>query len=387
MNNKSDVINTQGPDALRFKEDDAGARRSTWVAVAIIVVIIVWMVSGFLLPSEGMSADNNDTERDPITVAFRTSEIQPVILTFQAEGQAQPDRDTMIRAESSGDVAEVLVEKGDIVQADTVIARLSTDREGADVERAREEIARARREFENAQNLRDRGIATEDRVVEARATLAAAEAQLASAETALESTDIVAPFAGRLETMTLDEGEFIQAGADVARLVDNQPLTVAVQVPQQALSRIRDGQQAVVTFITGERREGRVTFVGSAASTDTRTFLTEIEVPNDGGVIAAGISAEVSIPTGQAQAHFISPSIVSLDPSGETGVKTVEDGRVVFYPVDVVRAEIDGIWVTGLPDRADIITIGQGFVRDGEAVQPEPEIDMNNASVQQRTGQ
>ncbi|MFQ6549767.1 efflux RND transporter periplasmic adaptor subunit [Aestuariibius sp. 2305UL40-4] len=386
MRDEGEASGSQHRDVLGFDEDDAGARRSTWVAGGFVVLIIAWMGSGFVFPSEDAFDGAGETELQAIAVAVRISEAEPVVLTFQAEGQALPDRDTMIRAEASGDVAEVFVRKGQVVEADTVIARLSTEREGADVLRAREEVARAQREFDNAQDLRERGSATEDRVSEARATLAAAEAQLVAAETALESTDIVAPFAGRLETMTLDEGEFIQAGAEVARLVDNQPLTVAVQVPQQQLTRIRDGQEATVTFITGEQRNGRVTFVGSAASSDTRTFLTEIEVPNDGGEIAAGISAEVSIPTGETQAHFISPSIVSLDPSGEIGVKTVEEERVVFYPVEVVRAEIDGIWVTGIPDAAEIITIGQGFVQDGEAVRAAPEIDLSGTSTAREAG-
>ncbi|MBY5933526.1 efflux RND transporter periplasmic adaptor subunit [Tateyamaria omphalii] len=380
MHDENEASKREDVGLLHFEDDDVGARRSTWVAGGLVVLVIAWMSSGFFFPSENNSDGTAEAERQAIAVAVRTSVSESVVLTFQAEGQALPDRDTMIRAEASGDVAEVFVDKGQLVEADTVIARLSTEREGADVERAQEEVSRAQREFDNAQDLRARGVATEDRVSEARANLAAAQAQLVTAETALESTDIVAPFAGRLETMSLDEGEFIQAGAEVARLVDNQPLTVAIQVPQQQLTRIRDGQTATVTFITGEERTGRVTFVGSAASSDTRTFLTEIEVPNEDGAIAAGISAEVSIPTGEIQAHFISPSIVSLDPSGEIGVKTVEADRVVFYPVDVVRAEIDGIWVTGVPDPAEIITIGQGFVQNGEVVRAEPAIETMDSS-------
>ena len=107
------------------------------------------------------------------------------------------------------------------------------------------------------------------------------------------------------------------------RLVDNQPLLVSVAVPQQALTRIADGQSATVSFITGEEREGTVTFVGTAASAATRTFPAEIEVDNPGGLIPAGISAEVAIPTDEVVAHFVSPSTVSLAPGGELGVKTV----------------------------------------------------------------
>ena len=119
----------------------------------------------------------------------------------------------------------------------------------------------------------------------------------------------------------------MSSGAEVGRLVDITPLTVAIQVPQQSLTRISVGQSATVLFITGEERVGTVTFVGTSAASETRTFLAEIEVENTDRAIPAGISAEVVIPTGEATAHFLSPSIVSLNTEGTLGVKTVITGQ------------------------------------------------------------
>jgi len=353
-------------------QDDTGASRSTWIAAALVVAIVGWMGSGYILPSKDTGAPQaSDKEVEPVAVAVDQSMAVPVTLYFQAEGQALPDRDTSIRAEASGDVAEVLVSKGEDVGAGAVIARLSATRAEADLDRAREELSRAQREFDNASQLLERGVATVDRVSQARATLASAQAAVTSAEETIDSLEITAPFAGRIETMSLDAGEFVQAGADVGRIVDNHPLTVAIQVPQQALGRIKGGQTATVSFITGEVREGTVSFVGTAASAETRTFLTEITVPNEDGAIPAGISAEIRIPTGTTQAHFVQPSTVSLSPEGRLGVKAVDDAdTVVFHPIEVVRAEIDGVWVTGLPETSRIITVGQGFVREGEDVNP-----------------
>ena len=361
-------------ETLRF-EGDRGARRSTWIAGGVALAVAGWMASGLVLPSEPAAPPAPSDAREPVAVGVRPSEAEAVTLTFQAEGQAQPDRDTSLRAETSGDVAEVLVSKGEDVAAGQTIARLATTRAEADSARAKAELDRAQREFDNASQLLDRGVATADRVAQARASLTAAQAQLAAAEDAVEAAVILAPFDGRIETLTLDAGEFVQAGTEVGRIVDNRPLTVAIQVPQQSLGRIRGGQTAEVAFITGETREGEVAFVGTAASAETRTFLVEITVPNEDGAIPAGISAEVRIPTGQTEAHFISPSIVSLSPNGTIGVKTVEDGRISFRPVELVRAEIDGIWVTGLPETANLVTVGQGFVRDGETVRGRPEAD------------
>ena len=190
----------------------------------------------------------------PPNVLVRTSQAEPVTLTFRAEGQAQPDRDTAIRVETSGTVIEVVAQKGADVAVGEVIARLSSDHAEATLQQAREELSRAQREFDNASQLRERGVATSDRVSQARADLASAEAQVTAATVALEDLTVNAPFPGRIETLPIDDGEFVAAGEEVARLVDNDPLTVTIQVPQQSLNRIKTGQVAKVQFITGQER-------------------------------------------------------------------------------------------------------------------------------------
>jgi multidrug efflux system membrane fusion protein len=358
------------PKRLTFTSDK-GASRSAWIAGALVIVIVGWMGSGFVIPSEDTAPVVTRETPKPVAVAVTTSTAETVAQFYQAEGQALPDRDTMMRAEISGDIAEVLVKKGQDVEAGEVIARFDPTSNQADTNRATQELARAQREFDNAQELLERGVATADRVSQARATLAAAQAQVTEVQQNGDALTITAPFAGRIETLDLDEGEYVSSGAEVGRLVDITPLTVAIQVPQQSLTRISVGQSATVLFITGEERVGTVTFVGTSAASETRTFLAEIEVENTDRAIPAGISAEVVIPTGEATAHFLSPSIVSLNTEGTLGVKTVNAENVVaFFPIQIVRAQIDGIWVVGLPDTVDVITVGQGYVNENETVAP-----------------
>ena len=369
----ADVPNTDSalqPQALTFKSDP-GASRSTWIAALFVVLIVGWMVSGFILPSPEQAQNITLETPEPTAVAVAASKAERVTQFYQAEGQALPDRDTMLRASNSGDVAEVLISKGQDVSTGDIIARLDPSTNIAEANRAAEALAQAQREFSNAQQLLERGFATQDRLTQARAALASAEAQVIAIEQAAETLTITAPFDGRIETLDLDSGEFVSAGSEVGRLVDISPLTIAIQVPQQSLTRLKVGQKARVAFITGEERNGTVTFVGTSAAAETRTFLAEIEVANEDSAIPAGISAEVIIPTGEVTAHFLPPSIVSLDTQGSLGIKTVDSENIVtFYPIAVVKAQIDGIWVTGLPDTVDVITVGQGFVNIGDTVAP-----------------
>jgi multidrug efflux system membrane fusion protein len=359
------------PDRATLAAGEPGAARAKWIAAALVVALVAWMASGLVLPSEEPEARAPVTEAvRRVTVAVRTSDAAPVTRYFAAEGQAEPDRVSMVRSEASGEVVEVRAREGRPVAAGEVLAQIDRNELEADREQAREELARAEREFQNAEALLERGSATVDRLAEARTALAAARARIANAEQAIEDTLIRAPFAGTLEALTIEVGEFVAAGEEVGEVVDAVPLTVQIRVPQQSLSQLAVGQEATVSFITGQEREGEVAFVGTRADAETRTFRAEVVVPNEVDPVPAGVSAEVRIPVGESVAHLLSPAILSLGADGTLGVKTVgADATVAFHPVEIVRAQADGVWVAGLPETARIITVGQGFVSAGEAVE------------------
>ena len=99
------------------------------------------------------------------------------------------------------------------------------------------------------------------------------------------------------------------------------------------------------------------------------SFRIEIEVPNPQATIRSGMSAEARIPTGTVSAQFVSSALLSLDAGGAIGIKTVDDDNVVvFHPIDIVMSEKNGIWVSGLPEVARVITVGHGFVSQGQLV-------------------
>ena len=358
------------PQPLKF-ENERGASRSKWVAGILALALVGWMGSGFVMPAPEDEPAAQAAEPQPVTVKIVDSRASAVTRFFAAEGQAQPDRRAILRPETSGEVAELLLRKGATVEAGDEIAKLDTRELEARLQEAREALNRNQENYDNTVQLSERGVATATQLREARADLAATEAQFAQAEEALESAVLRAPFAGRLDSLDLEVGEFASAGAEVGTVLDTDPLRIVIQVPQQALSQIREGMQADVTFITGEEATGTIDYVSRDAEADTRTFRAEITVPNPDTAIASGLSVQVQVPTTEVTAHFLSPAILSLSEDGLLGIKTVDDeNKVEFHPVEVERAQRDGIWVSGLPDSARIITIGQGFVSQGEIVAP-----------------
>jgi len=89
------------------------------------------------------------------------------------------------------------------------------------------------------------------------------------------------------------------------------------------------------------------------------------------GYLAAGITCEMHISLTGVLAHKISAALLSLNDEGVLGVKTVgTDNWVQFYPAQFAHTTSQGIWLTGLPKKLRFITVRQGFVRQGDLVQP-----------------
>ncbi len=115
---------------------------------------------------------------------------------------------------------------------------------------------------------------------------------------------------------------------------------------------------------------GRIRYISPVADPSTRTFNVELEVPNPGGDLPAGVTAEMKLPGGRVLAYKVSPALLTLNDEGEIGLKVVDEyDRVEFFAVEMALSEPDGVWVTGLPETAKIITVGQGYVSPGQSVE------------------
>jgi multidrug efflux system membrane fusion protein len=91
-------------------------------------------------------------------------------------------------------------------------------------------------------------------------------------------------------------------------------------------------------------------------------------MPNPEGKILDGLTASAIVKVGTAPAHLLPQSVLTLDDDGVLGVRAVEDSTVAFYPVTILKDTREGIWVTGLPNTVDVITVGQEYVTAGQRV-------------------
>lgn len=340
---------------------------SVLVFVLIIALVVAWIGSGVLSREEAQPIVQQ--ERGLTTVAAGWSEAERIERILSLYGDLEPQQTVIVRARTGGVVEEVAVQRGSFVAEGDLLAVLSPDDRPARLAQAEAALATAQRDLDAAVELLERGAGTQAAEQAARSRFEAARSALVAIQQEIENTEITAPIAGTVNEIIADVGTVVTVGGEVVEIVDNDPLVAVVQVPQYAVGRLTLGGPAQVEIAGREVRAGVIRFIAPVADAATRTFRVEIEVANPDRDLPAGLSVSVRIPTEEVVAHKVSPALATLDEEGDVGLQAVdEESRVVFYPVEIVRAEAGGVWVSGLPERVRLITIREGPVSEGQKV-------------------
>ncbi|MCT4557285.1 MAG: efflux RND transporter periplasmic adaptor subunit [Pelagimonas sp.] len=231
----------------------------------------------------------------------------------------------------------------------------------AGVESARSQVESARAALQSARSGEE----------SAQSGIQAAEAGVASANKEIERVSIHAPFGGLLETDTAELGALMQPGSACGTVIQLQPIKLVGFAPETQVARIETGAMAGARLVDGREVVGQVTFVSRSADPVTRTFRVELEVDNSDLSIRDGQTAEIAIQAEGVKAHLLPQSSLTLDNEGRLGVRIVDEGsKALFQEITLLRDTRDGIWVTGLGAKADVIILGQEYVTDGVAVAP-----------------
>lgn len=344
--------------------------RNYLIAAAIALAVAVWMLSGILFrDGDGTAPAETGTKQGIFRVRAADINAERIEQRIVAQGQVKPERFATLRAQTGGQVEAVPVDSGQRVKAGETLVRLAMEDREARLAEAKAVLQQRQREHEAAQRLGESGLQSEVRQDEAAAALASARAVLRRIELEIAYTRIQAPFDGTVDEVMVEVGDFAAVQTPVVTIVDNSTLIAEAYLSQRHFDAVHSGSEAVVTPVSGTSRTGRITTVAPRAEESSRMFRVEIEIDNPEGV-PANTSAEIEIPTGTVSAHHLSPALLELDDDGRLGVKIVEaSGRVAFVPVEIVRTDPQGIWVTGLPEQVRVITVGGGFVTPGQTVE------------------
>ena len=318
------------------------------------------------IAERGAGASNEPPPPQSVRIATYTMQAMPIEVPLRGKTKAKSV--VSVVPETQGIVRKVAVTKGQSVNAGDPICTIDPGTRLAAVDQAQAAVDQAQAAFDTNKQLREKGLAPANSGLQLEAALKAAQAAYDNARAEWGRTEVTAPVSGVVQDPIATVGSLAAGGAPCATIVQLDPMLFTGAVPEARIAYAALGLEATIETITKQTAKGKVTYISSIADSATRSFAIEIEVPNPDGKILDGLTASAIVKVGTAPAHLLPQSVLTLDDDGVLGVRAVEDSKVAFYPVTILKDTREGIWVTGLPPKVDIITIGQEFVQAGQVV-------------------
>lgn len=299
----------------------------------------------------------------PVRVARVTQRISDESLRFAGISRARQ------RASLTFQVGGVLQSRdadiGQPVVAGQVLAQLynpqlepSRDAARSRLEQLRADIAQAERDLTRTEQLYQRNVSPLSDLEQQRAQVDGLRAAVGNAEAALQQTQSMlaentlrAPFAGDIEAVLREPGEFVQAGQPVIRLASRDGMEIEVRVPAHLLRDLQVGQPlSVWSSLSDNRHTGQILEMGSSSSGSNTLFPLVVSL--DGEDIRAGEAFEVGIPRRLEPARVIPITAVMRSADGLTVFRFTADGpgatgTVSRIPVQISELLGDDAVLTG----------------------------------------
>lgn len=230
------------------------------------------------------------------------------------------------------------------------------------------ELDQARLQLQTAQATRNATLSQLEAGVES------AKSGLEQLETALEDVDgagnVVAPMSGTLVTMNAVENAFVSNTMPVAVIQGADAMKITVSVAETLVAKIAAGDEAeVYVSAVDQRFTAVVRSVEQAAGQQTRLYTVTLEVPPEAAGLRSGMSAEVTFRTDVVPDTVVVPSQAVLTSGGVNYVYIVENDTARYVEVTTGLAG-DGVTeiVSGLDGGEALVTVGQSYLADGDAV-------------------
>ena len=406
-------------------------KKSIFIASFILLVVVGWIGSGQFTDVNAQDDTSLSTESSNGTIEkvvvedignkvevkeFNFSQIDQSI---ELQGQTTHNKKIDVKSETTGNIINIAFKRGDKVSKGDELIKISIENRKELLNSAKKDLDRLNKELElneknkinrlsqnkeliklyeiefaSAKQLIDKGLSSKSKLSLASFNLANARSdqedilitfesqqssigaqianvrsQLKNIELDIDKTVINSPFSGIISDKMIEESEYITPGNIMFTIIDLNPIKIQGYLSEFDVNKVSLGTKAIIENTNGLKKNGTISFISPSAETSTRTFEITIEADNADLSFKSGITTKITIAGSELKAHKIPPSILTLQDDGTVGVKAVNDENIViFYPTTSVKDTIDGIWVSGLPDKVNLIVTGQEYVAVGESV-------------------
>jgi RND family efflux transporter MFP subunit len=289
--------------------------------------------------------------------------------------------DSKVAAEVPGNLESVLevgdrVEKGDIIaKIDDSKYRLVFNEIHAEIKPIETMVEFYRKESERLEKLAKQNNAARNQLDqtqanhdEAQAKIKVVRAKLASANDDLNKTTVHAPFSGVITERFKSNGERVDAGDQIVRLINMDDVEIQTRIPQESFQYIKAGD---VLSVKGSSSEATGIVRAVIPVGDDISRLYELRIKFDKQDWLAGTAVQVASPVNKTQKVIAVPrDALVIRQSGIVVYRVNSENIAELVPVTTGIANTTHIQVIGNINENDKIVVrGNERLRPGQPVQ------------------
>ena len=382
------------------------------VIIAALACLVLWQIYRAIF----VSGSEEDTSiQAPVTVALSPVHKMTINDVGLFTGSLLPRSQFIAAPKISGRLEKVLVNIGDEVGYNQLIAVIDDDEYAQQTEKARAELEViratleetrsslevARREFERVNALYSQEIASESdydvararfKVQEARSKVA--RAQMAEKEAAWKEAQIRLSYTRirvsweegeRNDQYRVvgerfkDDGAMLTPNTPIVSILDINSLIAVIHVIERDYPKVRVGMEAEITTdaFPGRTFTGRIVRIAPLLKETSRQARVEVEIANLDHLLKPGMFIRASLVYGQHENATVIPVVALSRRNGKQGVFLAEEQktRVRFIPVNVgiVNGELAELLEPEIS--GSVVSLGQHLLEDGAPIIATEEID------------
>jgi membrane fusion protein, multidrug efflux system len=317
----------------------------------------------------------------PTTVSSGVVKEEDWAPTLSAVGSISAVQGAIVSTELGGIVSEVGFQSGSEAKKGDVLLKLDSSSEEALLHTAEADLELARANLQRERDLAGRKVVSKQELDAAESTFGQKQGTVDNMRAFITKKQVRAPFDGQLGIRQVNVGQMINSGQQVVSLQALDPVYVDFALPQQELSKLAPGLEALVRTDAQSGREfkGKLTALNSMVDTVTRNVTLQATFENPDHALKPGMFVKIEIVLPEKGKTLVIPgSAVSYAPYGDsvfvidkkkdpkTGKET-QTLRQAFVRIGEARGDFVSV-TQGLKAGDEVVSTGVFKLRNGMPV-------------------
>jgi RND family efflux transporter MFP subunit len=343
--------------------------------IVIIVGIVLTGVIAFKLSANKKKINERNSKatvtdvRIPVKIA--TVQNQLLEISIKKTGNLAPFKEVKALAMTGGSIGKLRFKLGDHVTEGQVLAVTDARLLQLELQKAESNAAKIRYDLDTYTELLQGKAATQEKVNDLRQNYLDAVNQVGQARKNLADVAIKAPTSGIISAKTVEEGVFVNAGAEIATIINLSKAKVQVNLTESEVYQVSQGQQVKITtdVYPGKVFNGVISFISPQAD-QTHNYPVEIMVDNASqSILRSGTFVYADFSRKTKQQMLVIPREALTESVKNASVYVVEN-NIARQKMIQTGVELGGNIqvISGLSAGDQVVTSGQINLKDGSPV-------------------